>query len=428
MKKLRIPIIVLCLCLLLSGCSFRFASIDDLISPISPSGENANIQKAVDEYCKTGYSLKIPSGGDYTTSFIFYDLDQDRQEEAIAFYEPSDAIGSINMAVIDKVGESWQVIDNIDGGGSDIISVDFCDVNNDQAEEILVCWSVISKSTNYNLSVYKQENTDKGIAFETISKPISAGEFICADVNEDGVNEVVVFNVGSASSSPKAELYSFKNNSKKLIGETKLDSSIVSFDSLKAGKTDQGVSIYADALRTDRESMVTELIYWSDYYNSIVSPFYSYDTGKTVDTLRNNSITSRDIDDDKVIEIPVDAKKKLPSQIKAENWMYYSNTVLKHKCYSISCESDRYIITIPDSLFSKLSVQYDDKKRELTAVNGKQECFKIKAVISSDFNKSSYPEYAEILRDSGFVYIANVNSKSDISISIDDLKSMIKSY
>ncbi|MCM1286365.1 MAG: hypothetical protein NC213_09775 [Acetobacter sp.] len=428
MKKLRIPIVVLCLCLLLSGCSFRFASIDDLISPISPGGENANIQKAVDDYCKTGYSLKIPSGGNYTTSFIFYDLDKDKQDEAIAFYEPSDAIGSVNMALIDKMGESWQVIDNVDGGGSDIISVDFCDVNNDDSAEILVCWSVISKSTNYNLSVYRQESSDNGIVLKTISDSISAGTFICADVNEDGVSEVVVFNVGSASSSPKAELYSFKNNSKNLIGETKLDSSINSFNSLKAGKTDQGVSIYADALRADRESMVTELIYWSDYYDSIVSPFYSYDTGKTVDTLRNNSITSRDIDNDEVIEIPIDAKKKLPSRIKAENWMYYSNTVLKHKCYSLSCESDRYIITIPDNLFSKISVKYDDKGRELTVLNGKQECFKIKAVISSDFNKSNFPEYAEIFRNSGFVYLANVNSKSNISIGIDDLKSMIKSY
>ena len=143
MKKLRIPALLLCLCILLSGCSFRLDSIDDLISPVALSGDNADVQQAVDEYCKSGYSLKIPSGGDYTTSFIFYDLNNDGINEAVAFYEPSDSVGTVNMAVISKSSDGWQVVDNIKGGGSDIICVDFCDVNNDSLPEILVCWSII---------------------------------------------------------------------------------------------------------------------------------------------------------------------------------------------------------------------------------------------------------------------------------------------
>lgn len=62
---------VLCLVVFLfCGCSnFRLSSsIDDLISPISPSGDNAGVQSAVDEYCKGGYSIKIPATGNYTTS------------------------------------------------------------------------------------------------------------------------------------------------------------------------------------------------------------------------------------------------------------------------------------------------------------------------------------------------------------------------
>ena len=431
MKNLRIPALLLCLCILLSGCSFRLDSIDDLISPVALSGDNADVQQAVDEYCKSGYSLKIPSGGDYTTSFIFYDLNNDGINEAVAFYEPSDSVGTVNMAVISKSSDGWQVVDNIKGGGSDIICVDFCDVNNDSLPEILVCWSIISKSSNYNLCVYRQADSDGGISLSKLTPSVTAEKFVCTDLNEDGVNEVLVFCLGSASSSPKAELYSFKENSGRLIGETKLDSSIISYSSITAGKTDQGASVFVDALKTDGQSMVTELIYWSDYYNSIVSPFYSYDTGKTADTTRKNLIRSRDIDNDKTTEIPLNvAKKNLPKEIGAENWMYYKNTVLNHKCYSFSCAKDKYILVVKDSEFKKLTVKYDGNDRQLTAYTnrGKQECFKIKTVISAGYDPSEYAGYTQIFSNGGFIYLASVNSKSDLAISIDDLKSMIKSY
>ena len=431
MKNLRIPALLLCLCILLSGCSFRLDSIDDLISPVALSGDNADVQQAVDEYCKSGYSLKIPSGGDYTTSFIFYDLNNDGINEAVAFYEPSDSVGTVNMAVISKSSDGWQVVDNIKGGGSDIICVDFCDVNNDSLPEILVCWSIISKSSNYNLCVYRQADSDGGISLSKLTPSVTAEKFVCTDLNEDGVNEVLVFCLGSASSSPKAELYSFKENSGRLIGETKLDSSIISYSSITAGKTDQGASVFVDALKTDGQSMVTELIYWSDYYDSIVSPFYSYDTGKTADTTRKNLIRSRDIDNDKTTEIPLNvAKKNLPKEISAENWMYYKNTVLNHKCYSFSCAKDKYILVVKDSEFKKLTVKYDGNDRQLTAYTnrGKQECFKIKTVISAGYDPSEYAGYTQIFSNGGFIYLASVNSKSDLAISIDDLKSMIKSY
>lgn len=416
---------------MLSGCSLRLDSIEDLISPISPSGENAEVLKAVENICQNGYSLKIPSNGKYTTSFIYYDLDGDKQNEAISFYEPSDKKGTVNMAVIEKLADGWKVIENIEGDGSDIISVDFCDLNNDSREEIIVCWSIISKSTNYSLRVYRQYEGDNGYSLKAMSSSITAGDFICADVNDDKVNELVVFKPGNTSYSARAELYSFRNNSVSLICETKLDSSIISFTSLTVGRTDQGTSIFADALKSDGESMVTELIYWSDYYDSIVSPFYDYDTGKTVDTARNNQIISRDIDNDKEIEIPTSLKlKKLPAGLTAENWKSYKNTVLNHKCYSYSCQRDKYIIVIPDNIFSKLTVKYNQNDRELIGVNkkSKKECFRIKAVLSADYDSSMYSDYTRIYSNSGIVYLAKANADSGISVTIDSLKSMIKSY
>lgn len=435
MKKLKVVLIVLCLSLLLAGCNnFRLeTSIDDLISPVSPSGDNAGVQNAVDEYCKSGYLIKIPSSGDYTTSFIFYDLDKDGKDEAIAFYEPSAERGTASLAVLKKNSDKWSVVENIKGEGSDVKSVDFSDVNNDGVDEIIVCWSVISKSTNYRLNVYTQKMSDDKNILESISSSINAGEFICVDINEDKVNELIVFNLGSSAESPTAQLYSFADNNKKLLGETKLDSTIISFESITSCMTDEGISVYADALKSDGDSMVTEFIYWSDYYDSIVSPFYSYSSGRTSETTRNSIIYSKDIDGDDIVEIPTDkAVSDLPAQITAHNWVVYKNTVLNHKCYTYSCKRDAYSLLIDDDVFSKINVKYDNESRMLTAISdeSKKECFSIITMIKSAYNQDEldFQGYTEIYSNSGFVYLAKVNEQSDIKFTIDNLKNMIKAY
>lgn len=438
MPKLKGVKILAVLCLvvfLFCGCSnFRLSSsIDDLISPISPSGDNAGVQSAVDEYCKGGYSIKIPATGNYTTSFILKDIDGDKINEAVAFYEPSNKVGTISMAVIKKSGERWSVIANVDGTATDVNSVDFCDFNNDGKMEIIVCWSVVSKQTGTSINVYSQNENDGKYSLEPVSKAITGSDFICVDANDDGVQELLVFATGTSSENPRAELYSFETGKRELIGETRLDSTITSFESIKYAKTDEGTSIYADALCADGSSMVTEFIYWSDYYNSIISPFYSYSTGRTKETVRSSLVTCRDIDDDGVIEIPEDtSSKKQSSEVTSQNWMSYGNTVLSHKCYSFACKRDGYILVVDDNDFSKVKANYDSEARKLTLVSKKNKStvLEIVTLISSSYsaNDPKYKDYTMVMKNSGFVYLAKVNSSSDIDINIQTLKDMIKVY
>lgn len=427
MKKVKIVLLALLICLLFSGCStFRLSSIDDLITPVSPSGDDAGIIAAVNNYCNGGYSIKIPSTGQYTTSFISYDLDDSGTDEAIAFFEPADKLGTVDMAVIRKNEDGWKVVNSIIGEGSDVNCVEFCDINNDGKEEIIVGWRVLSNSATSNLCVY---SVNDGFELELLADSITADDFICADINSDSTNEILVLNLGSNSESPKAELYSFISGDKKRIGQTKLDNTIMSFSSIICSETDDGISVYADGVKSNGDSMVTELLYWSDYYDSIISPFYSYGSGKTRDTSRNNTIVSRDINDDGSVEIPVDKSVKgLPNQISAQNWVAYDNTVLNHRAYSVACKRDGYLIVVDDDMLDEFSFAYDEDKRELSADYGATAVFKILTVIKSSYNSGDYSNYTEIFSDSGFVYLAYVNTEAETEITIDDLKSSIKPY
>ncbi len=432
MKYLKIISIALLVCFLLSGCSFRMASsIDDLISPISPFGDNANIQSAMDAFAKNGYSLKTPSSGDYITSYNFYDIDSDGIDEAFAFYEPNDNLGTVDLAVLDKNDDSWSVVCNIDGVGKDVYSLSFSDITGDSVPDVIVCWDVISNSSTHELVAYKYNSDGTETSLKSIDDSITVSNYICVDMNSDSVNELLVFKINSASrSSAKAELYYAQKGSMRLLGETKLDSHILSYSDLKIENAENDIRVYADAIGSDGKSMLTEVIYWSDTYNTIISPFYSYSTGLTKETSRNSMVNSVDLNDDGLIEIPTDKQlKKLPTQVKAVDWKIYKNTTLIHTDYTLLVRDDRYQIVIPDKYINKISVSYDEKSSVMTVSNKdtKKDIFSVTLALKANFDKSNYSGYEIILENSGYYYLAKLGNDNDINLSINELKQGIKS-
>ncbi len=331
------------------------------------------------------------------------------------------------MAIIQKGEKGWNVVNNVEGEGSDVNSVDFADLTDNGFDDIVVSWSVISKSQISYIDVYNK--SEEGFEYEQNSKPVVADEFICVDANDDGVAELLTFSTGSTTESPFSELYSFAYGDKELIGETKLDNSIMSFEQITVGETEVGTSIYLDALRADGSSMVTEFIYWSDYYGSIVSPLYSYSTGKTADTTRRDLVLSRDIDDDGEVEIPTDADIDTNSDdIKGDNWVAYNNTIFTHKVYSVSCKRDAYLILLTNNEYEKLTFNYDEENRLLSVTKGDEFCYEIKAVLQSEYedNAEAYSQFTKLSESSGYVYLARFDGESDYNAEY--LSGVIKAY
>lgn len=434
MKFIKAFVPVLILALLLSGCSFRlFSTAEDLIYPISPSGENASVQKALDNYLENSYSLKTPVAGNFKTSYTFFDVDNDGADEAIVFYEISSNPDTVNMAVIDKSDSDWNVVCNIEGEGSEINSVDFRDLNGDGVLEFIVLWDTFNSSFSHCLSVYSINNEEKGFSLYSVGKPIIMNDYIAADVNGNGLDELLVFTVDSGDSiSAKAELYSFKNKTPEILGSTKLDGHISSYKSIKTENVNGRAYVYADAVKSNGSQMLTEIVMWSDYYDTIISPFYNYSTGITKETTRSLKLNSQYINGNGNIAIPLDSDKKgVPAQVEAAEWKYYSEDALKHLCYSVAVEKDGYQLIISDDIFDDIIISYDARNSSLTVSDeDKKELFTVTALLKSlyDENKETYSDYSEIMNDSGYIYLAACSNDSDIKISTDDLKSMIKSY
>lgn len=432
MKYIKVFLCVVLIVALFSGCSFRLASsVNDLISAVAPFGENADVKSALDSFLSNGYSLKNPSSGEYITSYNFYDLDGDEKEEAVAFYEPNDNLGTIRMAIIKEYSGKWEVVSDISGYGDDAYRLDFADLNNDGKDEIIVCWNNISNSNSHLFVVYNLKFEDKKFEVKQINKDeIYLNNYVIVDFNQTGNNEILMFEINSGTkTSAKAELYSLNDNNLRLKGETKLDSRVISYRNINVEKAEGDIRVYADAIGSNGNSIRTEVIYWSNMYDSIVSPFYSYSTGRTSGTSRGCLVNSCDINEDDRIEIPTDTTVKgLPKNIKPLNWKIYNKTIIVHTNYSLYVKDDNYNVIIPDKYFKNISAAYNKKTREMTVINKKTKTavFSIMPVLKAVYDEKSYQGYSIILDKSGYYYLAKTSNDKDIKISIDELKQYIK--
>lgn len=432
MKYIKVLMCIVLIVALFSGCSFRLASsVNDLISAVAPFGDNADVKSALDSFMSNGYSLKNPSSGEYITSYNFYDLDGDEKEEAVAFYEPNDNLGTIRMAIIKEYSSKWEVVSDIKGYGDDAYRLDFADVNNDGKDEIIVCWNNISNSNSHLFVVYDLKFDDKKFEVKQINKDeIYLNNYVIVDFKQTGNNEILMFEINSGTkTSAKAELYSLNDNNLKLKGETKLDSRVISYRNINVEKAEGDIRVYADAIGSNGNSIRTEVIYWSNMYDSIVSPFYSYSTGRTSGTSRGCLVNSCDINEDERIEIPTDiAIKELPKNIKPLNWKIYNKTILVHTNYSLYVKDDNYNVIIPDKYFKNISATYNKKTREMTVINKKTKSsvFSIMPVLKAVYDENAYQGYSIILDKSGYYYLAKTSNDKEIDISIDELKQYIK--
>lgn len=432
MKHIKSLFCILLVAFLLSGCSFHLASsVNDLISPIAPFGDDALIKEALDKYVQSGYSLKNPSAGNNITSYSFCNLMDDKEKEAVVFYEPNNELGKIKMALLKYNEQKWKVVAEIRGEGEDIYQLDFADVNNDGKTEIISCWNTISNSTNHTFDIYtiEQNNSEYKIK-KLVDESKTINNYYIVDINNDGKLELVLFQIKSGNySTSKAELFTISNSKYNLIGETKLDSRISSYVNISAEQAEGYTRIYADALNSNGDSMLTEIIYWSDAYNSIISPFYSYATGVTSGTRRDCLVKATDINSDKKIEVPTDYNKiKVQKELKVIDWKVYKNTILMHKNYSIYVQDDNYNVLIPDKLIKKISVSYDKESKEFTLLDkeSKSNVFSIKPILKVVYDNEPVEGYQIILENSGYYYLAKCEDNKNIKISYDELKQYIK--
>ncbi len=313
MKLKRVLSITLVIAMLLisSGCSLNFFSTDALLKPPALTGKSGEVQKAFNKLMsgKT-FQLKMPSKGEYKTSFILYDLDDDNEEEALVFYTDSSTDKSVRIAVLDCIKNTWILVTDIKGSGSGVYDVSFPDLDGDNSPEIVVAWSLFDNKLTKMLTMYSVETESNGqFKIETLANEYFNSKAY-VDLNSNGVPDLLLVYLDDSGEVQNSYFRAFSlenGNTIVKFSELLLDSSITSVSEINYDLITRDDKEYArvfiDCLKSDT-SIFTEVISW-DLSVSKAARMIS-DPAKT--TLRSSKLSTRDVDNDSNFEIPVTTK------------------------------------------------------------------------------------------------------------------------
>ncbi len=379
MKKFIAVIALLVLVLTCSGCSLNLFSVDSLITPPEQSGKNGQVQKAFNSLMKdTKVQLKTPVYGEYQTSFVLLDINNDGVEEAFVFYtDSSSAEGSVRMAFMECVDDDWFISSDIKGAGNGVYDVEFVDLNRDGYSEVLVSWSLLDSKTTRIVSVFEiADGGNHKLVLNSLGNEYCNAKTVL-DFNNDGADDLLLIYLDDTGAVQKSFLRMFTlnaNNQMIKYGETVLDSAIASISTIQSDIAtiggQQTVRLFVDCAKNDR-TIFTEGVYWD---SRLLVPTRLF-TEPSVTNLRNSLLTCKDIDNDGLLEIPTTTKlygDENTLTVKTETDMYTLSLLLwegapgdnNHKSFITLLNPLDYYLFIFE-WGSSVTVKYDSLREAL---------------------------------------------------------------
>ncbi len=316
-KKPAFIILLIILATALSGCSFLSGNpMNKIVRPPRLEGEKQALQLAFEKSVGNNMLLKSPAKGKYLSSFVTYDVDGDEEEEAFVFYVDPAAETSVRVNILNKVDGDWTSVADLKGSGSSVYEIEFEDVNLDGNMETIISWSLFDNKTTRIVSVIDFTVSSTGaLTFSAkANEYFTYKELIDFDLN--GYYELCVLHIDNTTEvlQPYLKIFKFtENNSVKLISELLLDPNTAAVSKIRKDIVSSDGSdttrLFIDLLRSDF-GLFTEVVVWSKKEGKLVRLLKN----PSIDTFREISINTSDIDGDGINEIPVIAKLAGPLQ------------------------------------------------------------------------------------------------------------------
>ena len=414
LKNAAAVILSLFLCISLCGCKMFTADTAELLSPPELTGDIAPIASAISASAGGEYTLKYPSVGNYRSAVVQNDVDGDGIMEAFAFYSMTEDESTVMYVnVICSENGKWKSVakQKIVAGGVD--RVDFCDLDGDGISEILIGWEIYGTS-EMQMAVYSFKNDELNRRMLQ-----QYTHFLCGDIDEDGNNEVTVIMINSGGTPNTATVYRLNENGVTALYSAELDRGTKTVNEpiyahLSSGKP----AIYIDEIKG--VGAVTEVLFIEK--NKLVNPLFNTETGETSATLRSANFAVQDINNDGIIEIPVQHevpavnKTDVTEKIYLTDWCSYNGETLTPQISALMNTNDGYYYIVPSKLTGQIAVykNTDRHLREIYRYAGNtvgELLFTIKTVKKADWDNERYAGrgFSEITHDGISSYICSIS-------------------
>ena len=347
----------------LTGCMFR--SVDELYALPKSSETYVRLQASIEKERGEAESITPISGSTQNVQLV--DLDLDGIPEAVAFFRNSSAEFPLKIAIF-KQNEEWEYVNyaTIESKGSEIASIEYCDITGDGGLELLVSWQMTS--TVHSLSAY---SVGEGQAVELMRSPYT--RYVAMDLNQDGKLEVLLIQTDSSNpANNKVEEYVGVGNAMELHSSAPLSEGIGAILLLDPGQ-----------LRGGEPALLVTAEFGEPY--RVTDIFRSSETGiknVTLDEgLRYSASTRRpytaivpmDINQDGVTEIPLTRAIPNYSEAVSDNfwkilWTQYDRDgkgYLQMSTYhNFTGLTNRWYLELPGSWEGKITLS----RQEHTAI------------------------------------------------------------
>lgn len=431
LKKAIIITIAIVLSLIISGCDI-VNNTNDMVSPPELTGEMSPIAKALYNSVGNDCDLKYPSSGDRRSAIVLEDINGDGIFEAFAFYSTSDdEMTTMHINAICQIDGKWKSVSDKTVVAIGVEEVDFCDLNHDGIEEILVGWEV-NGSNEKQLGVFTfEENAITQLVLQTYT------DFLCCDLDNNGINEIFVHLLNTAEKTNKAIVYNYNENGMEQTAGCVMDASVKSTEKPVLATLSNGQkAIYIDEIKG--VGAVTEVLFMSkgELINPLLDTVNSFEN---ISTLRAASLATQDINNDGILEVPI--ASDLPNAGNSDEKLYYTNWCsfngekLSVKLITVVNTVDGYYLTVPNSMLGSIAVLKDIDNHERTFyrydvannIMGNM-LFKITVIDAYEWDKEELDRnMSEITRTEEAVFACELGEgAAQIGITIDTVKEIFK--
>ena len=137
--KLRIYVLFCLLNMLfLAGCSFELVSPESLIQAPASNQEKLQQKQLITSFMGREESLIVPEDMDYGDAYRFVDVDNDGEDEIVAFYANKENNFMLGFLVLDQANQQWYLSHKAIAYGTDIHYFQVKDLDKDGNMELLL--------------------------------------------------------------------------------------------------------------------------------------------------------------------------------------------------------------------------------------------------------------------------------------------------
>ncbi len=390
-----------------SGCVESDFSSDNIMTAPKVSAVQQSIYNILGTDSES-VSLVYPQNGDYRSAIIMCDFTGDGYQDAIGFTMRNDD-SAVTVNFMTEIGGVWTLISTFKSSTNQVDKVLFGDVTGDGVTDVVIGWGSAKGLANSAGLYYYEDGTVKGFSLGH-----SYTEIELMDLDNGGAKDIFTVSVATLVSAASVEtgnsmanLYSFDNDALVCTHRCVLYNNISSFSGISLGKSVDGrTCVTVDGIMADG-SMITQLLYINPFSGKMLSPLSFagvYETYNYFYRAPQVALTSRDVDGDGIIEMPIciyenDEEKKIYSTDYVIEWVKFdiaarvATSVVKVQIYN---REDNYTVDIPESEKDFIRCRRDSKTdtasfylcefNDYGKVTNETELFKIKVFTAETWN------------------------------------------